>query len=103
MKFYETHQPNTTAYLSSAPIQAAGNLNRHFVTVPISSTIDLDQIRAAYAEKIQSEEYGEFLCSLTVFRSENERAIRPGFSFDFRVYAWGDSGDEGEDLESELE
>lgn len=94
MKFYETHQPNTTAYLSSAPIQAAGNLNRHFVTVPISSTIDLDQIRAAYAEKIQSEEYGEFLCSLTVFRSENERAIRPGFNFDFRVYAWGNEQDE---------
>lgn len=100
MKFYETHQPNTTAYLSSAPIQAAGNLNRHFVTVPISSTIDLDQIRAAYAEKIQSEEYGEFLCSLTVFRSENERAIRPGFSFDFRVYAWGE-GEEEEEEEDE--
>lgn len=95
MKFHETHQSNTTAYLSSAPIQAAGNLDRHFVTVPISSTMDLDQIRAAYAEKIQAEEYGEFLCSLTVFRSENERAIRPGFSFDFRVYAWG--GDEGEE------
>lgn len=100
MKFYETHQPNTTAYLSSAPIQAAGNLNRHFVTVPISSTIDLDQIRAAYAEKIQSEEYGEFLCSLTVFRSENETAIRPGFSFDFRVYAWGE-GEEEEEEEDE--
>jgi hypothetical protein len=100
MKFYETHQPKTTAYLSSAPIQAAGNLDRHFVTVPISSTIDLDQIRAAYAEKIQSEEYGEFLCSLTVFRSENERAIRPGFSFDFRVYAWGE-GEEEEEEEDE--
>ena len=96
MKFYETHQPNTTAYIFSAPIHGAGNLDRHFVTVPISSTIDLDQIRAAYAEKIQSEEYGEFLCSLTVFRSENERAIRPGFSFDFRVYAWGE-GEEGEE------
>lgn len=94
MKFYETHQPNTTAYLSSAPIQAAGNLDRHFVTVPISSTIDLDQIRAEYTEKIQRDEYGEFLCSLTVFRSENERAIRPGFSFDFRVYAWGDEREE---------
>ena len=100
MKFYETHQPNTTAYLSSAPIQAAGNLDRHFVTVPISSTIDLDQIRAAYTEKIQSEEYGEFLCSLTVFRSENEKAIRPGFSFDFRVYAWGE-GEEEEEEEDE--
>jgi hypothetical protein len=90
LKFYETHQPNTTAYLSSAPIQAAGNLDRHFVTVPISSTLDLEQIRNAYTEKIRAEEYGEFLCSLTVFRSENERAIRPGFSFDFRVYTWGE-------------
>ena len=101
MKFYDTHQPNTTAYLSSAPIQAAGNVERHFVTVPISSTIDLDQIRAEYTEKIQRDEYGEFFCSLTVFRSENERAIRPGFSFDFRVYAWGEEEeeDEGEDLE----
>ena len=95
MKFFTEHQPNTTAYLSSAPIQAAGNVDRHFVTVPISSTIDLDQIRQAYAEKIQAEEYGEFFCSLTVFRSENERAIRPGFSFDFRVYAWGE-GEEDE-------
>lgn len=90
MKFHETHQPNTTAYLSSAPIQAAGNLDRHFVTVPISSTKDLEQIRNAYTEKIQAEEYGEFLCSLTVFRSEAEEFIRPGFSFDFRVYAWGE-------------
>lgn len=102
MKFYGTHQPNTTAYLSSAPIQAAGNVDRHFVTVPISSTIDLDQIRQAYAEKIQREEYGEFLCSLTVFRSENERAIRPGFNFDFRVYAWGE-GEEEEEEEDEDE
>ena len=102
MKFYETHQPNTTAYLSSAPIQAAGNLDRHFVTVPISSTMDLEQIRNAYMEKIQSEEYGEFLCSLTVFRSENERAIRPGFNFDFRVYAWGE-GEEEEEEEDEDE
>jgi hypothetical protein len=94
MKFYDTHQPNTTAYLSSAPIQAAGNVERHFVTMPISSTTDLDQIRAKYTEKIQRDEYGEFLCSLTVFRSENERVIRPGFNFDFRVYAWGDE-DEG--------
>lgn len=94
MKFFTEHQPNTTAYLSSAPIQAAGNLYRHFVTVPISSTLDLEQIRNAYMEKIQAEEYGEFLCSLTVFRSENEKAIRPGFSFDFRVYAWGNEQDE---------
>ena len=96
MKFFDIHQPNTTAYLSSAPIQAAGNLDRHFGTVPISSTIDLEQIRNAYMEKIQAEEYGEFLCSLTVFRSENERAIRPGFNFDFRVYAWGEEEEEDE-------
>ena len=101
MKFYDTHQPTTTAYLSSAPIQAAGNVDRHFVTVPISSTLDLDQIRAEYVEKIQAEEYGEFLCSLTVFRSENEKAIRPGFNFDFRVFAWTDEHDEEEEEDEE--
>jgi len=95
MKFFTEHQPNTTAYLFTAPIHAAGNLFRHFVTVPISSTMDLEQIRNAYMEKIQAEEYGEFLCSLTVFRSENAMAIRPGFSFHFRVYAWGE-GEEDE-------
>jgi len=103
MKFFETHEPDSTAYVSSAPVQAEGNLERYFVNVPIRSTTDLDQIRAEFTKKLQGEDYGEFACSLTVFRSESDQILRPGFSFDFRVFAWGDEEDEGEDLESELD
>ena len=105
MKFFETHEPDSTAYVSSVPVQV-GNLERHFVNVPIRSTTDLDQIRAEYTKKLQAEDYGEFACSLTVFRSESDQILRPGFTFDFRVFAWGDWGDEEdevEDLESELD
>lgn len=99
MKFFETHRPDSTAYVSSAPVPE-GNLERYFVNVPIRSTTDLDQIRAEYTRKLQAEEYGEFACSLTVFRSESDQILRPGFTFDFRVFAWGD---EEEDLESDLD
>ena len=91
MKFFKEHQEeSTTAYISLSPIQSRSFLDRFYVTVPIKSTKSLDAIRQAFTEKIQAEEYGEFACSLTVFRSEADEFIRPGFSFDFRVYAWGE-------------
>lgn len=96
MKFFKEHQEqSTTAYLSLSPIQSPSFLYRFYVTFPIKSTKSLDAIREAFTKKIQAEEYGEFACSLTVFRSEADEFIRPGFSFDFRVYAWGE-GEEDE-------
>ena len=103
MKFFETHEPDSTAYVRSAPVQAKGNVWSVFVNVPIRSTTDLDQIRAAFTKQLREKEYGEFVCALTVLRSESDQILRPGFSFDFRVFAWGDEEDEGEDLESELD
>lgn len=103
MKFSETHESDSTAYVRSAPVQAKGNVWSVFVNIPIRSTTDLDQIRAAFTKQLREEEYGEFACALTVLRSESDQILRPGFSFDFRVFAWGDEEDEGEELESELD
>jgi hypothetical protein len=48
MKFSETHEPNSTAYLRAHQFRPREMRGAYFVSVPIHSTTDLDQIRSFY-------------------------------------------------------